>query len=323
MTTTKLLRALFVILCCSGGCWGADDDGSSDAGPGMDAGSGVAVPTDFVFYNRGTDPVVLGGNCGETWPSLTQDGETLGIDTSCACSCADFHSPAGCPGCPDICLNTTELVVPGVPHTYNWDGLALNFARPECYSLQAPAHGSLITAWACHDLAASDNPPCVSTEFEYGVDEEVTLTATPGPQPGERHAIVIENQTGVSIEIVVDHCGSEAWFQVAEEDPRISTSVFCPCSCNDAFQPDVCPVCGACADDVVVTLAQGESHDFDWDGRFWYQYDSGCARNYAMPASYGPLVKVCYTKLGDDAATCTTPTPLVTGPGVNTFLVTE
>jgi len=321
MGLTRPLGALLVALYCCG-CWGADDD----AAPSHDASSDPAFPTDFVYENRGPDPVVIGGSCGETWPSLTQDGDPLAIQGGCACACSDFHTPDGCPACPDICLNTAELVVPGVPHTTSWDGLAFNYTRPECYTLQAPAQGTELTAWVCHDVDASDDPQCVETDFEYGVEQEVLLRATPEPQPPVRQLIQIENQTGVPIDIVVDRCGSQGWFQLAEKDPRIVMNMFCACACNDAFEVEACPDCGACNAEQSLTLAVGESHSFEWDGRFWYQYESECARNYAMPQSYAPLVKVCYSKLGDgdESLTCTVPQPLAVGEGlVETFAVTE
>jgi hypothetical protein len=305
MPLARPYRALLVVLYCCG-CWGADDDDDDDNGGGKDAGSGAAVPTDFVFDNRGSEPVVLGSNCGGNWLALTQDGEPVGIDPSCACSCEAFDSTEGCAGCPDICQDTSELAVPGVPHTYSWDGVVLSYdARPECYRPQAPTHGSVLTAWACHDVDANAEPPCVSDDFEYGVELEVTLSATPAPHFGAPQPIAIENQTGVPIEIVVDHCGSQGWFRLAEVDARIATSAFCACACNDEFRPEVCPDCGACAEDQILTLANGESLTGIWDGRFVYQYDSGCSRGYAMPPTYAPLASVCYTKLGDDSPTCT------------------
>jgi hypothetical protein len=287
-------------------------------------GGGSAYETEFVFDNRGADPVLLGGDCGLTWPTLSLDQAPLVIDGQCACSCEQFDSPEGCPDCPTICLSTAELAVPGVALTRGWDGLVLSYERESCHTLEAPGRGALLTAHACHDVVASDDLQCVRTDFAYGIDREVTFRATPGSQRAGSQRVVIENQTGVPIELVVDRCGVQVWFELADEDARIATNAFCPCSCDDGFQPEGCPACGACAEEQVTTLANGESHALDWDGRFWYQYDSGCARNYAMPEFYGVLARVCYTKLGDGAPTCTAPRPLLRSNfQADTFVVTE
>lgn len=280
----------------------AHDAQAADAGFG-----GAARPVDFVFRNAGEDPVVLGSICGGSWLGLSVRDEPLRIDSYCSCSCADFdRSQGSCAGCPAICLWTQELVVPGGQSVQPWDGVALDFAtRPECYTREAPALGTKIDVQGCYDQSASNGEStCTSTSFTYDDVTEVAVVAQPPIKTAVPTQITIENQTGGAIEIIVDRCGNESWFQLDDADPAITAHSFCACGCDEAFNPAACPSCGACAEDVVKTLPQGGAHTLTWDGQFWYAYPSGCSARYRMPREYQVRAKACYTKAGESTETC-------------------
>jgi hypothetical protein len=35
---------------------------------------------------------------------------------------------------------------------------------------------------------------------------------------------------------------------------------------------------------------------FEWDSRFWYHYESGCSKQYNMPAGSQVKIQVCWSK---------------------------
>jgi hypothetical protein len=289
------------------------DSGSGSSGSGASAGVGAAgaggdgpepVPTTIALENTGTEPLIVGSQCGGTFLTLSHEGEELAFDRSCSCPCDD-HDACGCPA---FCPNTQELVVPGERASREWDGLFAHFDDPACYELRSLARGDTVTAAGCWTGGAEGAArSCETVDFAYGDEREVTIPAEHHTAARTPMLVVLDNQTGGPIQIVTDECGSQAWVELSLPNDRgASLSEFCPCSCNADFElePVGCPVCGGCAEPVAETVPAGGTHVFEWDGMFWNRYPSGCANRYAMPAGYGVSAEVCFTRRGETARTC-------------------
>jgi hypothetical protein len=277
------------------------DGGTSYAGhdAGRDAGEPLPVPTTITLENAGSAPIVIGDQCGGSFLSLKHGEQALAYDRSCACAC---EAGMVC-GCPAICRITEQLVVPGKDASIDWDGLWLRYDDPSCYELAGLRHGDEVTAKACYHLGAGIET-CDETTFAYGAERNVKITAQPHSAARSPASIVLENRTGGPIRIITNHCGTQSWFQLALPDERASLSVFCPCSCTAEHGLGICPTCGECADDELETVANGAEHSFEWDGMFWYEYESGCTERYAMPAGYMVQARVCFLRAGESAPTC-------------------
>lgn len=282
------------------------DAGAGSSGTGAHAGTGgpEPVPTTIALENEGTAPLIVGTLCGGTFLTLAHDGEDLVFDRSCGCSC---DAPDAC-GCPPVCSNTQELVVPGERASIEWDGLYARFDEPACYELSGLSAGDVVTAAGCWTGGAEGAARgCETVDFTYDEQREVTIPAEHHTAARTPARIVLENQTGGPIQIVTDECGQQAWFALAlKEHEGASLGEFCPCGCNADFElePAGCPVCGGCAEPVVETVAAGGRHGFEWDGMFWNRYPSGCANRYPMPASYLVNAEACFTRQGESTRTC-------------------
>jgi hypothetical protein len=282
---------------------GTAGTGVADAGS-LDGGGNVASPTTFVLENQGVAPILVGNQCGGLWLSLSRGDESLLVDRSCECDC---RMPDFC-GCPAICRITEQLLVPGQRTEEGWDGVAAAIAPGKsCYTASVPPTGKTLGAEACwnvDDQSGARN--CVSETFLYGIDTEVTLAAKPAAIDPVTTAIELKNETGGPIEIVVNRCGSQGWFNIARGAEPLSTSTFCPCACDDEFELSECPACGACAPDVIQTLEPGETQALTWDGKFWYTYPSSCQRRYDMPPIVMVEAKACWSAQGESAQRCAT-----------------
>jgi hypothetical protein len=139
----------------------------------------------------------------------------------------------------------------------------------------------------------------------YGEDRKVVVPVMPAKNVAISTKMTIENQTGVAIRIVTDHCGSPTWFSLHEEEHKNQLlTTFCPCACNADFTRSTCPSCGQCAADQTVLVAAGASYSTTWDGNFWNLYPSGCSAQYAMPTGFPGLIQICYTKAGEATPMC-------------------
>ena len=285
----------------------AGNGGSGQDGGPQDAGDRpkpTPVPTTFTLANIGSAPLVVGGQCGGTFLSLMHEGDSLLFDRSCACSC---DAPEVC-GCPPICLNTQELVVPGESTSVEWDGLFARFDEPACYELAGLTRGDVVTADGCWSLGLDEGAvACESVDFAYDIEREVTIEARHDSAVRTPVTVVLENQTGGPIELVTDECGVQTWFALELRDqPETTLSAFCPCACNADFELDSgsCPVCGGCAETVTSIVAAGATHSFEWDGRFFWSYQSGCMNQYSMPRGLMVAAEVCFTRSGATSRTC-------------------
>jgi len=281
---------------------GRGDGGQRDGGA-RDAGKPSAVPTTITLDNTGSAPFVVGNQCGGTFLTLSHAGENLAYDLSCSRECG---TDVG--GCPAICLFTQQLVVPGKSASMQWDGRYGRFDDSGCYELAGLQRGDVVTAQACWNETPNGPPPqCQTTDFLYDQQREVTIRAEHHSAARTPVSIVLENRTGGPIELVTDSCGAQQWFALAlKDEPGASLSTFCPCSCNADFaiDPGSCPGCGACADPVLQTLDDGALLTLQWDGMFWFAYDSGCSEQYAMPAGFMVNAQVCFKRPGATTRTC-------------------
>jgi hypothetical protein len=259
--------------------------------------------TSIELRNVGSAPFVTGSTCGGSFLALSQDGIELVVDRSCSCAC---EGDGAC-GCPAVCLNTLELLVPGESTSFLWDGEYARFDDPSCYVLASPAHGELIAAEACwNQLPSSTVPGCQREEFRYGIDREIVIEGD-NPMAGLTGVkIVLENQTGEAIDIVTDECGVQRWFRFGPELEAAGRTLdaFCSCQCDADLEVSDCPVCGPCSETVALTLEPGEIQVFDWNGGFVHTYDSGCARRYAMPPGMFLQTQVCFRRTASRAEEC-------------------
>lgn len=291
----------------SGG-WSGVSGGVSGSGAGTGAGGTGApggAPLDVLLQNRGQSPVLLGGNCGQAWPSFSRNGEVIATDSLCGCSCSEYQGACGCLA---FCPITAELLFPGEDTSYRWDGYERATTSLGCYELEGFERGDMLTASACFDLYFEGDQSfieCAETDFAYGVDNEAIITIEPEAKQPIATPLTLTNMSSKPITIITDSCGSQAVFELkGTAEQNMSMNAFCPCSCAEDWKTSICPACGACADDVTQTLAPGESYTTTWDGNFFYHYDSGCSQRYAMPRGFPVEMNVCYTKEGESQSTC-------------------
>jgi hypothetical protein len=274
------------------------------------------IATKFVVRNDGDDALMLGSNCGVVWPALFEGDNQLGLVNSCSCPCED-RSVCGCPA---VCLNTQELVVPGKSVTRTWDGTALDYSTDmtrSCFVERVPPTGTKLEVRACWNYGETGMPQACSAEwFAYGRDTEVTLSAKPAAATGKTTTVGLTNASGDTIYVVKERCGSQDWFRL-DMGKEISVNTFCPCSCDASFHATSCPACGACAPDVFEAVAPGATIQFEWDSRFWYRYDSLCAKPYNMPRGSQVKVQLCWSKTPGGEPICQ---PTVVDIGARTVL---
>lgn len=293
----------------------ADDDAASGTGGTQAGGGGRAsvageasaagrggdespTETTFVVRNDGEDALMLGSTCGALWPSLFEGDNQLGLVDSCSCPCEDTSV---C-GCPAICLNTQELVVPGKSVSKTWAGTALDYSKDQtrsCYVKRVPASGTKLEARACWNYGNRGMPETCSAEwFAYGRDTKVAISAKPALASSKPTTVGIKNASVAPIYVVKSRCGAQDWFRL-DMGKEISVNTFCSCDCDENFKRTSCPVCGQCAPDVIETIAPGAMITFEWDNRFWYNYDSGCSNQYNMPAESQLTVQLCWSREAD------------------------
>jgi hypothetical protein len=283
----------------SGGSAGVAGE-SSAAGRGGDASP---TETTFVVRNDGEDALMLGSTCGALWPSLFEGDNQLGLVNTCSCPCAD-QSVCGCPA---VCLNTQELVVPGKSVSKTWAGTTLdystNMAR-SCYVERVPASGTKLEARACWNYGTRGMAETCSTEwFAYGRDTTVTISAKPALASSKPTTVGIKNASADPIYVVKNRCGAQDWFRL-DMGKEISVNTFCGCGCDENFKATTCPVCGQCAPDEFEKVAPGATVTFEWDNRFRYHYDSGCSKQYNMPAESRLNVQLCWSRTPDGDTVC-------------------
>lgn len=291
-----------------GGSAGAAAESGGRAGAAGRAGAGgmsASKPTEttFVVRNDGKDALMLGSSCGAVWPSLFEQDNELGLVNSCSCSCADTSV---C-GCPAICLNTQELVVPGKSVSKTWEGVALDYSTDRnrsCFVERVPARGAKLKAKACWNYGDQGKAEkCSEESFAYGTDTTVTITAKPQASASILTKVGLVNTTDAPIYVVKERCGTQGLFDL-DMGEEISVNAFCPCSCDAELKPTSCPTCGGCPEDVFEALAPGEMLVFEWDSGFYYQYESGCAGRYTMPPRSQVKLEQCWSKSPTTAQTC-------------------
>jgi hypothetical protein len=275
-----------------------------------DAGALVPWPPEvtFTLKNVGQDFLQLGHFCDDAlWLQLlTEDGTPIAIDSHCRCLCPPAGSgPVSCDGCLDICNANARALAPGQTATYAWQGTRLEpDAEQGCDLKTAVALGTPLRAKVCWKVGDVEEEGCAETAFVYGSVAEVQLEARPNRQSPSASSLTLVNKTGAPIRVVTEHCGGPGWFDVSLEGEPTSARTFCPCSCNQQLELDLCPACGACADDVVRTLSPDESLTGSWDGSLWYTHPSTCEARYTLPREITATVRVCWTADGSSAETC-------------------
>ena len=281
---------------------GAGSGGVSGANSSSGRGD-APIKTKFVVRNDGEDALMLGSKCGAIWPLLYAGDNQLGLVNTCSCPCSD-RDACGCPG---VCLDTQELVVPGKSVEKNWDGTALDYSTDmtrSCFVERVPATGSALEVRACWnygDRGMSDT--CSSESFAYGTETEVTISAKPeaAAKSVKPTTVGIRNAGSTPIYVIKDRCGAQDWFRL-NMGPEISVNTFCACDCDENFHAMNCPACGQCAADQYERIAPGATLQLEWDSKFWYRYESGCSNRYNMPLESQLKVKLCWSQTagGDD-----------------------
>jgi hypothetical protein len=209
-------------------------------------------------------------------------------------------------GCGAVCANTQRLIVPGRSASLDWDGLYARFAQPSCYELDAPQRGDSVTAKACwNETSDGTQSICASVDFAYAIERDVTIRAEHHSAQRSPIRVVIDNQSIAPITIATDVCGAQDWFRLAlPGDERAAINAFCACACNPDFEASACPTCGPCAEPVFATVEGGTQSTFEWNGMFWYTYESGCSQPLAMPRGMRVDAEVCFTRAGASTPTC-------------------
>jgi hypothetical protein len=275
----------------------------SDSDGGKTPEPAAAIPTRFQVTNTGDSPVLLGASdCYARWLSLSEGDTKQRWDESCLCMCG---SGMVC-GCPGVCPRATELLMPTLKAELEWDGVVRDVQPSECFQPRVPAHGTELTATACWDgpIDSGKAPSCSSSDFKYGEDTVVQLTAAGEAAQPHQISVTLTNGTTDPIEIVADHCGEQGWLKLDMGEHSSATSG-CGCTCSADKQKAICPACGACADDVLKTLAPGDRATITWDGHFNYTYPSGCTERYTYPEGLYVDAKLCWRKVGETTEHCT------------------
>jgi hypothetical protein len=248
----------------------AADAGVTDSDGGIDKSVHPAA-TSFVVNNVGDSPLLLGSTCGARWLSLSDGDRELRYDTMCLCPCG---GPA-C-ACPDGCVDTQQLLMPGLTSEQRWDGIARAVQPSECYDEYVPAIGTELAARACwNGVPGMVDPTCSSSTFAYGSSRSVELQVSAMAAGPHDLSLTLTNATEGPIEIATDSCGSQGWFSLTMGE-RFTATWGCPCTCTTDHQRDFCPSCGACGASKTKVLAPGESTTLHWDGQFFYKYESDC-----------------------------------------------
>lgn len=289
---------------------------SSAAGRGAKEQPTKRTKTKFIVRNDGEDALMLGSNCGAVWPILFEGDNQLGLVNSCSCPCED-RSVCGCPA---VCLNTQELVVPGKSVSRTWDGTALDYSSDmtrSCYVERVPPTGTKLEVRACWNYGQSGMPEACSAEwFAYGRDTEVTLSAKPSTADAKTTTVGLTNASAATIYVVKNHCGLQDWFRL-DMGQEITVNTFCSCGCDASFHITQCPSCGQCGEDMFEAIAPGATIQFEWDGRFSYSYEGGCTKQYNMPGGSQVKVQLCWSKTPGGELICQ---PTVVDVGARTVL---
>jgi hypothetical protein len=288
------------IAASDGGRPGAAAD-SGDSGK-LEPQAATAIHTRFVVENTGKAPALLGASdCYGRWLSLKQGDEERRWDETCACKCG---AAMAC-SCPAICPWVQELLMPSLTSEIEWDGIVRHVQPSECFEPLVPAAGAELTATACWDgpIGSGVEPTCSSTDFKYGEEQVVRLTAAAEPVQPHQLSLTLVNGTGAPIEYVAERCGRQGWFKLDMGEHSSATAI-CPCTCSPDKQEAYCATCGTCAADVTKTLAAGDRATLEWDGQFTYTYPSRCMESYIYPPGVYVNGKLCWRKVGETEERC-------------------